>query len=150
MKKKEEDQQQGNMAMERQDRCVLTRYDVQSIKDLVFIVGGNSESSAQKAIFEILANNMRRSHPQSEFAAIRAAAKAEGAKEERERLLQQFIYNIDCSAESPEEANEDQCMECVLAMTHIGCYHGNVLDTRVVFDGCLIEFLQQQQEREQR
>ena len=46
-----------------QDRCVLTRHDVQSIKDLVFIVGGNSESSAQKAIFEILANNMRRSRP---------------------------------------------------------------------------------------
>jgi hypothetical protein len=46
------------------DRCVLTRHDVQSIKDLVFIVGRNSESSAQKAIFEILANNMRssRSH----------------------------------------------------------------------------------------
>ena len=46
-----------------QDRCVLTRHDVQSIKDLVFVVGGNSESSAQKAIFEILANNMRRSRP---------------------------------------------------------------------------------------
>ena len=44
------------------ERCVLTRHDVQSIKDLIFIVGGNSESSAQKAIFEILANNMRRPH----------------------------------------------------------------------------------------
>ena len=46
-----------------QDRCVLTRHDVQSIKDLVFVVGSNSESSAQKTIFEILANNMRRSRP---------------------------------------------------------------------------------------
>ena len=49
----------------KQDRCVLTRHDVQSIKDLVFVVGGNSESSAQKAIFEILGNNMRRSRPLS-------------------------------------------------------------------------------------
>jgi hypothetical protein len=46
-------------------RCVLTAHDVQSIKDLVFIIGGNSESSAQKAIFEILADRMRdpRPHP---------------------------------------------------------------------------------------
>ena len=45
---------------QQKDRCVLTRHDVRSIKDLVFVVGGNSESSAQKVIFEILDNNMRR------------------------------------------------------------------------------------------
>jgi hypothetical protein len=44
------------------DRCVLTRHDVQSIKDLIFVLNDNAESSVQKAIFEILANNMRSSH----------------------------------------------------------------------------------------
>jgi hypothetical protein len=41
-------------------RCVLTMHEVQSIKDLIFVVGGNSESSAQKAIFEILADGIRK------------------------------------------------------------------------------------------
>ena len=82
-----------------QDRCVLTRHDVQSIKDLVFIVGGNSESSAQKAIFEILANNMRRSRPapaptltndkcgSEKCMAIINAHREEAAAKEREKVL---------------------------------------------------------------
>ena len=41
-------------------RCVLTMHEVQSIKDLVFVVGGNSESSAQKAIFEIISDGIRK------------------------------------------------------------------------------------------
>lgn len=47
------------MTGERKRRCVLDMHDVRSIKDLVFIVGGNSESGAQKAIFEILDMHIR-------------------------------------------------------------------------------------------
>lgn len=64
------------------DRCVLTRHDVQSIKDLVFVVGGNAESGAQKAIFEILANNMRSSRSHS------TAPSSE--QEIREKVLDEF------------------------------------------------------------
>ena len=34
-------------------------HDVRSIKDLVFVVGGNSESTAQKTIFELLDDRVR-------------------------------------------------------------------------------------------
>jgi hypothetical protein len=37
-------------------------HEVQSIKDLVFIIGGNSESSSQKVIFEILADGVRKAN----------------------------------------------------------------------------------------
>jgi len=56
------------------------------------------------------------------------------------------VFNgVSCLAGTPEEANADQCMkrECVLAMTHVGCHNGNPLDTRVMFDGCLIAHLRQ-------
>jgi len=34
-----------------------------------------------------------------------------------------------------------------LAMTHVECHHGNVLDTREEFDGCLIESLRTTKEK---
>jgi len=62
-------------------------------------------------------------------------------KEEREKVLKTLHHNIDCVVGDPKCANEKQCCECSLAMTHVECHHGNVLDTREEFDGCLIESL---------
>jgi hypothetical protein len=68
--------------------------------------------------------------------------------EENKRVLDKICREITCFAGSPEDANEGQCLktECTLAMTHVGCYGGNTLDTRVFFDGCLIESLRVPQE----
>jgi hypothetical protein len=68
---------------------------------------------------------------------------AQAAKDEKKRVLDAVFNGVSCLAGSPEEANEEQCMkrECSLAMTYVGCYGGNPLDTRVMFDGCLIEHL---------
>ena len=64
----------------------------------------------------------------------------EARKEERERVLNAIFNGIDCLCD-PESANEKNCHGCTLAMTHVECHHGNVLDTREKFDGCLIESL---------
>lgn len=107
---------------QQKDRCVLTRHDVQSIKDLVFIVGGNSESSAQKAIFEILADNMRKgSRPIGHSSAPEQnplakenltvgmvtayeAGYEQAKREERERVLEQLNDLRRYSSDEYEEA----------------------------------------------
>ena len=69
-------------------------------------------------------------------------------KEEREKVLKTLHHNIDCVVGDPKCANEKQCCECSLAMTHVECHHGNVLDTREEFDGCLIESLRTTREEQ--
>ena len=52
-----------------QQRCVLTMHEVSVIKDLIFVISGNAESSSQKVIFEMLADGIRKassSRPASE------------------------------------------------------------------------------------
>jgi hypothetical protein len=65
-----------------------------------------------------------------------------------EKVLKTLHHNIDCVVGDPKCANEKQCCECSLAMTHVECHHGNVLDTREEFDGCLIESLRTTREEQ--
>jgi hypothetical protein len=99
-------------------RCVLTMHEVQSIKDLVFVVGGNSESSAQKAIFEIISDGIRKatathtSPPEPstvveditfEGAAIVQSARKDAAKAARETVLRELTQRLDENIGSMED-----------------------------------------------
>jgi hypothetical protein len=59
----------------------------------------------------------------------------------REKVLDEIFHSVDCLTLNPKRANEKQCNNCSLKMSHVECYQGNVLDTREMFDGCLLESL---------
>ena len=106
-------------------RCVLTMHEVQSIKDLVFVVGGNSESSAQKAIFEIISDGIRKATATHTSPQAPAPELDAMIKQQKLRMRQLFLDDAKC--ELCEKVTEEDgydgqsegcekglCIECAI------------------------------------